>query len=151
MGLAGAVAVIFLTAAAAPTVLAFLGALRSLPLLVRPNKGAHALAIILTLLALVRARPSSAEVPPPAVRLEHATSPSLFSLPAPGATNVYVVQSGDSLWGIAQRYLEAESGVSPSSADISRFWRRIYQHNREVIGADPDLIFPGQRFEIPRR
>jgi nucleoid-associated protein YgaU len=50
----------------------------------------------------------------------------------------YVVQSGDSLWAIAQRFY----------GDGNR-WPSIYNVNRSVVGDNPDLIFPGQVFYIP--
>lgn len=145
--LAGTVAVAFLIAAAAPSVPSVLGAARSVPV---PANGVRVLVVIIALFCVGRARPGSAEVPPPMVRLADRAPVSPPSVPE-SADGTYVVRPGDSLWCIARRYLEAELGPSPSSADIDRFWRRIYDHNRDVIGADPDLILPGQRFEIPRR
>jgi nucleoid-associated protein YgaU len=50
----------------------------------------------------------------------------------------YVVQSGDCLSAIAQRFY----------GDASR-WPVIYNVNRGVIGNNPNLIFPGQVFYIP--
>ena len=49
-----------------------------------------------------------------------------------------VVQSGDTLWGLA----EEEYG------DGER-WSRLYEANDDQID-DPDLIFPGQRLDVPR-
>lgn len=46
----------------------------------------------------------------------------------------YTVREGDTLSGIAVR-----RGTS---------WQRIYAANRSVIGADPDLIVPGQRLAL---
>lgn len=43
------------------------------------------------------------------------------------------VQKGDSLWKIAQAVY----------GDASR-WVEIYEQNRDQIGDNPDLIFPGQ-------
>jgi nucleoid-associated protein YgaU len=48
------------------------------------------------------------------------------------------VVNGDTLWDIAQ----AEYG------DPTR-WPEIYAANADVVGADPDLIFPGQVLRIP--
>jgi hypothetical protein len=48
------------------------------------------------------------------------------------------VVKGDTLWDIAQ----AEYG------DPTR-WPEIYAANTDVVGADPDLIFPGQVLRIP--
>ncbi|WP_427017876.1 LysM peptidoglycan-binding domain-containing protein [Pseudarthrobacter sp. P1] len=47
------------------------------------------------------------------------------------------VVSGDTLWGIAARYLG--NGVR---------WPEIFQLNAGIIG-NPNLIFPGQVFQIP--
>ena len=56
----------------------------------------------------------------------------------PAAANEKVtVKPGDTLWGIAQQKL----------GDGSR-WREIYELNKDKI-EDPDLIYPGQEFEIP--
>jgi len=48
----------------------------------------------------------------------------------------YTVQPGDTLSQIAARF-----GVPGG-------WHALYQRNRTVVGADPDLIFPGQRFDV---
>ena len=54
----------------------------------------------------------------------------------PGST--YTVQSGDTLWDIAQRaYADPED------------WDTIYNANKQVIGNDPNLIKPGQVLHIP--
>jgi hypothetical protein len=50
------------------------------------------------------------------------------------------------LWRIAEQALPADAGVD----DVDAAWRRVHAHNREVVGADPDLILPGQHLEIPR-
>jgi resuscitation-promoting factor RpfA len=55
-----------------------------------------------------------------------------------------VVQPGDSLWSIAAEILETSD-----PARIARYWPRIHQLNRQLIGADPNLIFPGQVLELP--
>lgn len=54
----------------------------------------------------------------------------------------HVVAPGDSLWSIAQDHHRPGS-------DIDAEWRRLWQHNRDVIGDDPDLILPGQRLRLP--
>ena len=50
----------------------------------------------------------------------------------------YVIESGDTLWGIASKHL----------GDGNRY-PEIFEANREVI-QDPDLIFPGQKIRIPK-
>ncbi len=48
----------------------------------------------------------------------------------------YTVRSGDSLWGIAD------------SLDLDGGWRSLYAGNKEVVGADPDHILPGQTLTV---
>ncbi|MEM7358037.1 MAG: peptidoglycan-binding protein LysM [Pseudomonadota bacterium] len=50
----------------------------------------------------------------------------------------YVIESGDTLWGIAAKFLGNGSK-----------YPEIFEANREVI-EDPDKIFPGQKIRIPR-
>ncbi|MBA2274538.1 MAG: LysM peptidoglycan-binding domain-containing protein [Actinobacteria bacterium] len=61
-----------------------------------------------------------------------------------GCGNPYTVASGDELWSIAARTLGTED-----PRRIARYWPRIHRLNREVIGADPTLIYPGQVLELP--
>jgi len=55
--------------------------------------------------------------------------------------DTYTVQKGDTLSGIALRYYD-----SPARDK----WMAIYEANKEVIGDDPGMIYPGQEFKIPR-
>jgi nucleoid-associated protein YgaU len=55
------------------------------------------------------------------------------------------VQPGDSLWLIAARRL----GPTADPAQVAASWPRWYAANRHVIGADPDLIRPGQLLSPP--
>lgn len=48
-----------------------------------------------------------------------------------------VVQEGDSLWEIAEKYL-GDGGE----------YRALYELNRTVIGDNPDLILPGVELEL---
>ncbi|GAA2546447.1 MULTISPECIES: transglycosylase family protein [Streptomyces] len=52
------------------------------------------------------------------------------------ADGSYTVRSGDSLWSIADS-LELDGG-----------WRALYTENERTVGADPDLILPGQKLEV---
>jgi nucleoid-associated protein YgaU len=60
--------------------------------------------------------------------------------PAVRARSSYTVRPGDCLWRIA---------ADDRGYGDGRAWRRIYEANRGVI-RDPDLIYPGQEFQIPR-
>ena len=51
---------------------------------------------------------------------------------------IYVVRSGDNLWAISRRHYKR-----------GRYWSVIYRANDDKI-SNPDLIFPCQRFRIPR-
>lgn len=58
-----------------------------------------------------------------------ATQPAQFS--------PYTVQSGDTLWDIAER-----------TTGSGQNWRDIYEANQGVIGGDPNLIMPGQQLNL---
>ncbi len=51
-------------------------------------------------------------------------------------TDTYRVVSGDTLFGIAL------------SHDVAGGWQTLYDLNRETVGGNPDLIFPGQRLVL---
>ncbi|MFF7450245.1 MULTISPECIES: transglycosylase family protein [unclassified Streptomyces] len=53
-----------------------------------------------------------------------------------GRAEMYTVVHGDTLSGIADRQ------------DVKGGWQRLYSANRKTIGADPDLIVPGQRLSL---
>ena len=55
------------------------------------------------------------------------------------ASDTYTVKSGDSLSKIAKNFY----------GDAQQ-WKKIYEANKDVIGANPDLIQPGQTYKIPR-
>ena len=56
----------------------------------------------------------------------------------------YVVQRGDSLWGIAEDILGTDN-----KAEIARYWPAIHRLNRETIGRDPNFLIPGQVLHLP--
>ncbi|MFI9758975.1 transglycosylase family protein [Streptomyces sp. NPDC051963] len=53
-----------------------------------------------------------------------------------GTAEMYTVVRGDSLSGIAEK------------KDVRGGWQGLYAANRKTIGADPDLILPGQRLSL---
>ena len=55
-----------------------------------------------------------------------------------GATRYYTIKSGDSLSKVAKE-MYGDAGD----------YNKIYEANREVIGPDPDKIYPGQQLRIP--
>lgn len=60
-----------------------------------------------------------------------------------GSTRI-VVDPGDSLWSISSERL----GADATPRQIDKEVERIYALNRERIGADPNLIFPGQELSV---
>ncbi|CAM5723996.1 transglycosylase family protein [Streptomyces fumanus] len=54
-----------------------------------------------------------------------------------GRSRMYTVVSGDTLSGIAEE------------RRVRGGWPRLYDANRQEIGDDPDLIFPGQKLSLP--
>jgi DNA-binding CsgD family transcriptional regulator/LysM repeat protein len=60
-------------------------------------------------------------------------------------TERIVVSPGDSLWSISSERL----GPNATPQQIANAVERIYALNQNQIGADPNLIFPGQRLSAP--
>ncbi|WP_329132860.1 LysM peptidoglycan-binding domain-containing protein [Streptomyces sp. NBC_00670] len=81
-----------------------------------------------------RAAPESAPSRQPARAPERPAAAHTDRGASRGAHGDYTVRTGDTLSGIAQRH-----GTS---------WRRLYSANKDVIGADPDVIVPGQRLAL---
>jgi hypothetical protein len=109
-------------------------------------------------LAVASVTPTPPPTPPPALPAPTWPGPPPASgpaLPAPtlpdGAQPTVrpaagvIVRPGDSLWRIAAVHL----GERASAARIATAWPQWYAANRTVIGADPDLIAPGQHLQAP--
>jgi nucleoid-associated protein YgaU len=71
----------------------------------------------------------------------HRSRPAPFVPARAGGTDAYVVRPGDSLWSIAKAH--------PAGDSTDERWRAIWMANRDVVGADPDLIHPGQALRLP--
>ena len=71
--------------------------------------------------------------------------PAEATAPAAAPSSAYVVQPGDSLWDITAALL----GDSASPDAIAGAWPSLYEANREVIGTDPGLIYPGTALTVP--
>jgi hypothetical protein len=67
----------------------------------------------------------------PATRNHRRTAPA-----SGGAAGTYVVRPGDTLSMIAD------------TRDLAGGWHALYERNKRVVGADPGLIFPGQRLRL---
>lgn len=72
------------------------------------------------------------------------------SVETPQPADTWTVQQGDHLWSIAEDTLtEFAKDSSPTERQITRYWRRLIDHNRAVIGADLDVIYPGTTLVLP--
>ncbi len=56
-----------------------------------------------------------------------------------------VVKPGDSLWSLTAAHL----GPFATDPEIAAVWPLWHEANRDVIGEDPSLLFPGQVLRIP--
>lgn len=56
----------------------------------------------------------------------------------PAAQKTYTVKKGDCLYNISRQFYG-----NPNQ------WQKIYQANKNIIGGNPNLIYPGQTFTIP--
>lgn len=86
-------------------------------------------------ISLVQARDLVVRVQP-----GQAPKPKSQPRPAPSSPKTYTVKKGDTLWGIAVKFLG--NGAR---------WPEIYNipANKKVIGPNPNLIYPGQVLQIP--
>ena len=91
-------------------------------------------------------------VPPPGPAAPAPASRSAGAAPAAAAPEEWVVELGDSLWTIAEETMaDARAGAAPSEADVTAYWRRLVEANRDRLAApaNPDLLLPGQRLVLP--
>ncbi|MFI9364065.1 peptidoglycan DD-metalloendopeptidase family protein [Kitasatospora sp. NPDC053057] len=84
-------------------------------------------------LPLVSAMSAQAHTAPAA---SHAAAPSVAAASSTIAHESYRVVSGDSLSQIAD------------VKHVDGGWHALYEQNRSVVGADPNLIFPGQQLAL---
>lgn len=86
---------------------------------------------------------------------DHQDRPQLAAtefLKPPRDTNAppptYLVESGDNLWKIAKSYTHTQFHTAEAHI-IAQVTESIYALNREVIGEDANLIFPGTMLTLP--
>jgi nucleoid-associated protein YgaU len=84
---------------------------------------------------------------PPAI----APAPLLTAPPAQAAPATWVIRPGDNLWSVAEATLVRAWGRVPSDAEVDDYWTGLIAINRGRLAHsdDPDLVFPGQVFELP--
>jgi nucleoid-associated protein YgaU len=73
--------------------------------------------------------------------------------PVPDAADrssvAHVVVPGDCLWHIASARLRDTHGTPPADGEVATAVEAWWAVNRSVIGADPDLLLPGQVLKPP--
>lgn len=69
----------------------------------------------------------------------------------PAAIGSVVIQPGDNLWSIAAHALAHRWNRPAGPAEILPYWRSLIDLNRGVLvrSNDPDLVFAGQRLQLP--
>ncbi|MEQ6901258.1 hypothetical protein [Nocardioides sp. YIM 152588] len=106
------------------------------------------LALAICGLAVVAGTAPVAHASPGVDRPGRADRGALTGLPLPDRAvgdALLLVSEGDCLWSIARAVL----GPDRDDADVARYVLRLYRLNRDVVGADPDLIHPGQELRLP--
>jgi resuscitation-promoting factor RpfA len=92
------------------------------------------------------ARPASPVTEEPAdTAVEEVDASPVARTTTTDAEATHVVLRGDTLWGLAARHL----GGNPTDAEVLREVTRWHDVNRDVIGADPDRLLPGQILRVP--
>lgn len=61
------------------------------------------------------------------------------------ASETVTVAEGDSLWSIS----EGQLGEGTTPAEVLSYVEELYWTNLDVVGDDPNLIFPGQTLTLP--
>jgi hypothetical protein len=87
----------------------------------------------------------------PADQMPTAPAPEVTPPPAATATDRWTVRPGECFWTIAESVLSRTWGRAPTDAEIVPYWQRLIVANGAALAhpGNPDLIFPGQVFEIP--
>ncbi len=92
-------------------------------------------------------RPAPSAPKPQPKPAETKTAETTPAEPRPAGSQYRVrVRPGDSLWSITAHRL----GAGASAARIQAEWPRWHAANRQLIGADPDLLRPGMELLVPR-
>ncbi len=86
------------------------------------------------------------ELTPPETERRRWSTPIRHDSQPVSPPRVITVKAGDTLWDIAAHSL----GPDPSQPAIAERCAEIHALNQEVIGADPDRIFPGQDLRLTK-
>jgi len=99
--------------------------------------------------------PTTTTLPTTTTTPPSTTAPIAAPAPQPaqvlGAqTTQYTVVRGDNFWVISQRHLTEELGRKPNVDEVRTYWLKVIEVNRDAISSgNPNLIYPGEVFELP--
>ena len=67
------------------------------------------------------------------------------------AADSWTIAPGDHLWHVAAVSVERALGRTPTDGETAAYWRSLIDRNadRLVVAGEPDLVLPGQRFDLP--
>ncbi len=101
--------------------------------------------------AAAPAGPSGEVAPATTAAPRAAARPVAIAPAAPFALTAWTARPGENLWLIASHHLRKDRGSSPTDAEIDRYVGKLVAHNlgRLADPRNPDLIYPGQVFELP--
>ncbi|WP_380281482.1 peptidoglycan DD-metalloendopeptidase family protein [Kitasatospora purpeofusca] len=97
---------------------------------------AFALPLVTTVTAQAHEVPAAKAAAPAAAPAAQAPQAAPAAAPAASAEESYKVVGGDTLSKIA------------AAKNVDGGWQALYEHNRSVVGANPNLIFPGQQLAL---
>jgi nucleoid-associated protein YgaU len=95
---------------------------------------------------------------PPTITMRHLPSsteaePGPTPATAPATDDrTWTVQPGQCFWSIAEAVLGESLGREVTPSEVVPYWNRLIEANRGALADpdNPDLIFPGQVFTVPR-
>lgn len=63
----------------------------------------------------------------------------------------WTIAPGDHLWGVAETTLERAWARPPTDPETTPYWQAVIELNRGRLAdpANPDLVYPGQIFDLP--
>lgn len=98
----------------------------------------YAVEVTVELLEYLKGADQNTSSAAPATAPAPAAAPTGTSGGASSGGTTYTVKKGDNLWTLAKKFYG-------SGADYTK----IYEANKDTIGKNPNLIYPGQTFTIP--
>jgi nucleoid-associated protein YgaU len=95
---------------------------------------------------------SPTEPAPATAALPASSAAASSAAPTAAATaDRWTVRPGECFWTIAESVLTQAGGRPPTDGEIVPYWQRLIAANRAELAhpENPDLIFPGQVFQVP--